>query len=394
MTKTILFFVKLPINQHFASRYGFDYLRSKKIDVQVLNVIKILSSNDRISGHYIAEDRKIDVPQIVVDDLIHLDRILDRFNCNKVISYITFHHSYKIYNRLKVYQIPYITSNVMGAAIGYLNLRDNKTSKIRKLIEDFSGVTYRYYLKFRNGHSFTKYPPLYHSTMHNRDTELYDNRTTIIFNCSYDYDHYLKNISIDRPEYIPSEKYILLLPNHPWECNNYKLLGLQAKITKSEYSRLINIFLNRLEELSGVNIVIAGYPIASSDEDIYMGRKFMLGCDTEQLVKYSSAVIGHHTGAFNFVALHKKPHALISFRSLHQDIHYNQAMKQQSIALRKEILYVDQLSECEELVKRGITYDDESTKEYIFNHVCPKEIYQSKSWSYWEKIVDEVKELQ
>ena len=117
-----------------------------------------------------------------------------------------------------------------------------------------------------------------------------------------------------------------------------------------------------------MKILVSGYPNAIAEEDIYEGRKFLLGTDTEQLVKYSSGVITHFSGAINFAVLHSKPICLINYKDFDNDPRFTNSIKSYSAFLNLPINYVDSDSKIQNLISKGLfTHNFTRYAEYNIN---------------------------
>ncbi|MDG2284335.1 MAG: hypothetical protein P8N43_02230, partial [Alphaproteobacteria bacterium] len=215
----------------------------------------------------------------------------------------------------------------------------------------------------------------------------------ILLNQTFDYDRYLANKGMLKPSYIPKDKYLLLLPNHAWMVHDYIINHGQkdCSMTKERYSQLINNTLDKIESLAGIKIVVAGYPNGTVEEDVYINREFLLGTETEQLVKYSTGVLTHFSGAINFAVLHQKPICLINYVDFDDDPRFSGPIKAYARELNVPINYVDSDSKIEQLVSNGIgSMDKGRYASYVENFICPKSLAEGSDVLFWQRVITNI----
>ena len=237
-----------------------------------------------------------------------------------------------------------------------------------------------------------RYPPFLLLT-NNYEELMCSKSNNVLLNHTFDYDRFLLNFGVPKPEYIPNEKYLLLLPNHAWMVADYIINDWQddCSMTKDRYKFLINATLNEIESVTKTKILVAGYPNAIPDEDIYVGRKFLLGTDTEQLVKYSSGVITHFSGAINFAVLHSKPICFINYRDFDSDPNFTNFIKSYSAFLDLPINYVDSESKIKKLLSQGLfTNNFERYADYKHSFIVPNEITHREKNFFWTRVLENI----
>jgi len=191
-----------------------------------------------------------------------------------------------------------------------------------------------------------------------------------------------------RPGYLTDDEYYVLLVNHPFDIHDSKLHRTKAITSPGKYASIINRFLDFVEEKTGVNVWIAAYPKATEEENIYNGRPFIY--DTEQLVKYSSGVIGHHTGAFNFAVAHGKPICLIDLCDAPSCSQFRLENRAYASEFRVPIHCIDSENDCLNLVKGDIfSINKEAYAEYRENYLMSEGI-RNRSRMVWEVFLDVV----
>ena len=392
--KTIIVIDIEPSNEAFIKQWGYDELLSLGFDVVLLNIFPWIY-NDKLNG---MKDRNVihPIPNIKQNNISSrsaLRETLDDIKGEKIVMYMAT-RSNAVLSVLKEMSIPYMTQFTMGGVHGYANTSflDRAIKCVKRTIAS-PNAAIKKYRERKEGMNYEKniYPPKYHVTMYSDDAKSFDDRTKIIINHSFDYDRFVRNSDLPKPDYIPDNDYVLLLANHNWRIHDNALDPHRTNklIGRNEYKALITAFLNRLQEKIDKEIVISASPGKTKDEDIYERWRFILGGDTEQLVKYSSAVFGHYTGGFNFAVLHRKPISLISFRKMHEDYLFDTSMKIYSGALRTKINYVDTEEECELFVKNQMfEFKDVAYGEYIKKYIRTNELTKDDCRLYWERVYE------
>lgn len=100
------------------------------------------------------------------------------------------------------------------------------------------------------------------------------------------------------------------LPYHADIQTEYpELVNSVEKIAESYY-RSLNIFFERIEQVSGGEVVIVEHPSGVHNTNPFNGRKIFY-YKTAELVKDAKAVCMHCSNSLNFVALYNKPVAFL-----------------------------------------------------------------------------------
>lgn len=141
-------------------------------------------------------------------------------------------------------------------------------------------------------------------------------------NCIISAGNYTKNIDIhinhtdwdtckviegkNRSVVIPNNRYFVFLdiyfPAHP------DFIGQKRIIKPSEeiYQKNMNVFFDKIERDLGVDIVVAAHPKANYEDNTFCGRR-IIKYNTAELVRYSEAVITHHSSSISFAVIYDKP---------------------------------------------------------------------------------------
>jgi len=386
--RTIIFITNYPFNEDYARKYGFDILKKRGFDIVILNVFNFIypEAVDKLPK-YSKLEPVWNIEQVCVKSIKELERQLNSIRGWKIV-FLKTAARIKLLRVLKRARIDYIKT---FANIGpYFSCRNTFSNRYIHSIIRLIKNPFDFFLQSIVPRM--PYPLL--GIKHPKHIVLGSNlpgfvnpspKTKIIHTHSYDYDRYLRNINIHKPVFIPDEDYYVHLLNSPWALHDYVILNIKPSVNKDEYKKIINNFLDFLEEKTKKRILIAANPKATEDQNIYNGRPFIKN-NTEQLVKYSSGVITHHTGAINFAVIHNKPICLISARKLDKNPFFHNCMHASSKALGLDINYIDTPEDWRHIEDKGIFhYNPESYADYTKKYIT---LNKSEKRLHWDIISD------
>ena len=119
--------------------------------------------------------------------------------------------------------------------------------------------------------------------------------------------------------------------------------------------------------------------------------KFLLGIDTEQLVKYSSGVIAHFSGAINFAILHSKPICLINFKDFDNDPRFTNSINSYSKFLKAPINYFDNIDDYNNTdLKNSFLRNSKIYDDYRHRFITPNGLGDTKEEFFWERILKNI----
>ena len=386
--KTIIFITFHPFNEDFARKHGFDILKKRGFNIAILNVFNFIHPEcvDKFP-QYSKLEPIWNIEQVYVKSTKELERQLNYIRGWKIV-FLVIPPRIKILRVLRRARVDYIrTFANKGPRPSFENTFSNRyIHSIIRLIKN----PFDFFLKS----IVTRIPYPLLGVNHPKyiilGSDLPDfvnpsSKTIIIHAHSYDYDRYLRNKNIPKPVFIPDEDYYVHLLNSPWGVNDYVLLNVKPSINKEEYKKIINNFHDFVEDETKKRILIAANPKVTEDQNIYNGRPF-IKYNTEQLVKYSSGVISHHTGAINFAVIHNKPICLISARKLDEDLVFYNHMNASSKALGLKINYIDTPEDWRNIKDKGIfDYNPESYADYIKKYIT---LNKSEKRFHWDIVSD------
>lgn len=399
--KTIIFITVYPFNEDYGLKYGFDVLIKRGFRLLILNVSDFLyprlSGNK--TGYYEELNPVMGIEQINIRSGNELKNYLLNLNSWK-IAYLVAYPFISLRKVLTSAKTDYIMTNAGHHPLPHENMEKRTfIDRLSRLIKRFIKKPDRSFLiylcdalKFYIYNLSLRYPMLFgikYPRYYIRGTEGYihpfsASKTNVIRAHSFDYDRYLRNRDRPKPKYIPNEKYYVHIADTPWGGHDYIFMNYEGGITKSEYRDIINSFFDLVENRTGGRIVIAAHPKHTDEDNIYNGRPFL--SDTEQLIKYSSGVICHFSGAARFAVIHKKPLCFISLWKMKDDKHFQSSVKAYAKAVESDIYYIDRREDAEALTEKGFfSYNHKSYENYMKKYIKP---YDSSGRLIWDIVAD------
>lgn len=391
--KTIIFITVYPFGEDFALKYGFDILRRRGFNVAILNVMNFIFAEALVKKipHYNILPPVGNVEQVCVRSGEELQLHLKRIEGWRIAVLVIFPYV-RILRVLKRTGVRYIrtftnlapppfsepgsfVSRILNALSGLIKnpFKFFVSSVIHKLPPPLIGLQY------------PAYDILGSEEAHN---QIHSSEIKCINAHSFDYDRYLRNREKVRPSYLPGGEFYVHIANHTWDVHDNVLLNIKPAIGKEEYARIINRFFDRIEENTGKSIIIAAYPKATDDENIYEGRPFLY--DTEQLIKYSSGVFCHYSGAIKFAIIHKRPICFISIRQFQEYAYHRYAILQYINALNTEVHFIDREEGVQTLIEQGIfSYNRKVYEDYFNKYIATRCTNGRLLWDIVAEALDE-----
>ena len=399
--KTIIIFTINPINDDFAKRYGVKFLKDNNFKVVFLNLCALIHGIDvaRQLG-WDRPKRSSEVTEFFITDYQMLEIHLRSYR-NESIIYLNITTPGRLLALISKLSIPYIEGSLWGG-IQTIDWNIKRECFLRKIYSKLLKVFLepKKHLKAKWSYLLytlvRKFHPPFLIVTNNYDIFTSLVNQNVILSHTFDYDRYLANKNLEKPKYIPKDKYFVLLPNHAWMVQDYIINNayLDCSMTQERYSNLINRTLDKIEFLTGTKILVAGYPNATPEENVYIGREFLLGKETEQLVKYSSGVITHFSGAINFAVLHSKPVCIINYIDFDNDPRFTNAIKSYSDFLGIPINYVDTNADVEKLFSNGLfSLDLSFYNEYYHKFIRPNELTFYNEKPFWQRVIENINKV-
>jgi hypothetical protein len=389
---TIIFITAYPFNEDYALRYDFDILKRKGFKIIILNIARFVYSE---SIEKIPSYNKLDpvsgVNQERVESGKELEERLRNIESPKIVLLMTF--KYRLLRIIKRAKVDYMR---MVAAIPPIPHSDSKRQtfyqRTIRTVKSFKkrpgpyffAILQRIFSYSLLGLNYPKYL-IVHSNEAYRNCRYSVPEDRIIRLHSFDWDRYLKNKNMPRPDFIPDGNYYVFIADTPWGGHDYHFHNVAPVISKSEYSEIINSFFDFVESETGQKILIAAHPKHTREDNVYHGRP-LYHFQTEQLIKYSTGVICHYSTAINFVVIHNKPLCMISMTKLKQDSYFHQYITAYEAALGTKIYYIDVEEDLGQMMDDGMfSYNPDIYEAFKKRYIVGDDFDETL---YWERITD------
>lgn len=399
--KNIVIFTIAPINQDFLKRYGYYFFKDNDVEVIFYNLCNLIYGPKKAFDlGYNNLGRISYVKELKIISYKQLYFLLKKYREDTIV-YFNISANPILLLILLINKVPYIDGSPWGGIQTQDWIKGNPLltlfNKFKKYLKQPIHKTKRKISSYFSNFFSYLHPSIFRLTSNSIELSIHREKNTdnsLLLNHTFDYDRYLTNSHMDKPSYIPEHQYYLLLPNHAWMIHDYIINDAEKDcvITKEKYEKLINKTLDDIESLTGRKILIAGYPVASKDEDIYKNRDFLLGTETEQLVKYSSGIITHFSGAINFAIIHKKPICIINYKVFDDDPRFYGPIKAYSKYLDAPINYVDNSKDLKNIEPNKLfVFNEEKFQEYFYEYICPKQLHVKNPELFWERVLNKLK---
>lgn len=305
MITSIYFIHRFHFNKQYYIQDQFELFKRKGFDVKYIDIVSIIKSKH-------LEDT---CPDSLKDNVIYFDRIRNFRSFFKeqkgtciVISDIGFQgNSAWFFRILSKYNIPYCStdsgfSKVKEKAV-VTTVKNQVNEKIRRL--RFSKLIKKplQLLDYYCTKLILKPADLlliYRRKVRKRLRKVCDQNTRIVYTNSPDWDVAMQ----EQEERIVKDRYVVFIdqyiPYHP------DFIMENISIKASQYYHDLNLFLKKIQEQTGLKIVIAAHPRRMNQHDDDYPFDIIYN-KTANLVRYSEFVLLHYSSAINFAIIYSKP---------------------------------------------------------------------------------------
>jgi hypothetical protein len=383
--RTLLFTASYPFNEDHALKYGFDILKRRGFKLRILNLMWILLPKEAARSYSSPEKLGpvCGVEQVVLKSVSEFEEHLKAVAGWKLVVLSSFWNM-PLLRALKRAGVGYVQlfTNLVPQPIPPMSAR--LTRVVRKLLlrpDRFLQET----VMPRLPRAWAGIdPPSFVVRGSEAAPDDFPHKTVRIQAHSFDYDRYLMNQDGLRHAQAPAGDYFVHLECPPWECHDYKVFGLRASVTKEEYAGIINPFFDFVERETGKKVLISAHPKHTQDDNVYGGRPFLYG--TESLVRHSSGVFCHYSGALNFAVINRKPLCVLSSRRLAGDDYFHTNLKTYTSALKAPVNLIDEEAEWKALSKIGFFRYDASAYDYYLREYIAARPEEKRL--LWEMVAD------
>lgn len=203
---------------------------------------------------------------------------------------------------------------------------------------------------------------------------------TIIWSSAPDYHIYnqhKKNPQNNFVKELPS--YVVFIDDCVTYASDWEFLGINPPVTPEMYFSVMSKFFDMVENLWGVNVVIAAHPNSKNDVRIKegFGNRLTICGMTAELVSFSKAVLLHASTGVSFAALADKPIFFISTKELSQS-RYGMYVRSMAKEFNKKPIIVDGLHSLPKLQPNSTK--SRLNSRYVERYLRSKKAKENRPW--------------
>lgn len=415
LKKQIIYIFPYSLTAWDATRYGFDFMLAQGVELKVFDLSMLVSSRSDtgrkfLHTNYIKKISSYLELETVVRQAANTAIFIDCINGLAGLRWQSRH----IFRLFKKYNIQYFIVEIGSLP---LQVTINRKQIINKLKKALQIKKLFVFLQWKLGKSIVDWRARYfhHYQLpakifvgHTELLQSYLNRYNltkdrIIPIHSFDYDRYL-NYQNTQKHIIPDEGQVKLdeeqvLPNNDkgicvfldqaliQHSDFGKSIGF-CPVTAQKYFPSINKFFDKLEKLTGLNIVIAVNPRTQYDKtpQIFGGRP-LIKDKTLELVAQSSLVLVHNSTAVNFAVLFNKPILFLKTSEMLNAYGFTNLIDNMASALETKTVCIDHDDDVENAGLQDYTNWERNFSNYKYKYVMTKDL---KNKTTWEIVLDEL----
>lgn len=373
----VVFITQLRFSDHHVKSHRIDFLRSRGIDVQIIEIDSLLNwQKDAQSNSGHAETHR---PKTYKE----FSKLVKQLNNDSIFIClfwydVRFVRVFRVFTRQKstyalnlnvTFPKTLIQQNLWLWFKSKLNVENFLLSLFIRMPSWIFGVRPPNYI-LTGGDKTSTYPKAFREIP--RILKLH----------TFDYDDFLSDQTNNAIKEITAKdsdkprKYVVfldqLLPEHP---DLIQIYG-QTFIAPEMYYEILSEFFDRFEAQHGIEVVIAVHPRDSSrDLKKRFGQRRTYLYRTSELVRDSEGVLLHYSASVSFVVLYKKPCLLLDFSEFRSFPSYlcldviGKLLKAQVVDLRAP------------KIPMLAPIDNEAYESFRNDYIKSKE---SENFTYWE----------
>lgn len=402
--KTLIYLVPYPITPSCIEKFGFNIMRDQGIDFQVFELSAFAPRNHPnakydtlLNETFIKKIKSLKEFEQCIKSTAHHSFYVDCINGMNGLLW----DSRKIFNILKKYaaqyyiveigplpvlSIPRKKSQLFSRVLNKLKAISN-LSQFIKSVQIYSGKKYLAYFAKRN-HGYQL--PYKIFSVDNDICKNYlarynlPNETRISIH-SLDYDRYLTFMKNNNN--VKTEKICVFIDqamtHHP-ELS--KKMGLDRPVTHENYMRSMNQFFSKLEELTGLRVVIAAHPASRYQDyqDAFEGREIIKN-KTIEIIAKSELLLTHNSTAISYGILFDKQIALLATNEQIQT-GFDRIIKKMADSLNVPMICIDH--NFSRLALKEYATWKKDYDHYLYSYIKAKE---TPNKMIWETVAEEVK---
>lgn len=161
---------------------------------------------------------------------------------------------------------------------------------------------------------------------------------------------------------------------------DWKLLNVEPPIGADEYYPKLRVLLDRVEQISGMSVVVAGHPNSRAVPDyanLVGGRELVFG-QTAALVMQAELVLSHASTATSFIALAQKRALFVSSRSIDATA-YGAFVRAMARSLDRPTVMLDNVEQLEaEMLTRPAS--EKASASYVERYLRSQDATEDRPW--------------
>lgn len=330
----IIYLVGGPLTERWLSYYRLDTIH-KFFDVEYWDCSDILKNPYTVVN-------PIERPYVYRITSLRMisNRLSDKPAKTIIVPEIGFHKAnYKIFKRIAQYVCNCVIIDIWTFPLLHLYNAPNSNNKnlikkkgIKQSLYRFTPIRlFAKFIKYGPTLKYLSYIKEEYNLLKSKRYIYWEKKCKDLFNIqqitygqevpnSINHPDYEKYISLQNSEPFLSGDYIVFIGQYlPYHADlltdNPELANQVEKIAMSYYSAL-NRFFEKIEQVSGCEVVIAEHPSGVHKNNPFNGRKIFY-YRTAELVKDAKAVCMHSSNSLNFVVLNNKPVAFLECAALY-----------------------------------------------------------------------------
>jgi len=164
---------------------------------------------------------------------------------------------------------------------------------------------------------------------------------------------------------IPKCKYILYYDQSTFDSPDRRILNFPLQLTKETFLKKINLYFERIENITGKKVVIAGSPKRVYEDNEFNGRDIINNL-TAKLTYHADIIILHTTMAYNYAVAMNKPFVILKIQE-YDDEALN-AINNLSKHFRKKIMSIEKNFDTS-MLNEATKIDHNIYKNHVYNYM-------------------------
>lgn len=376
-----------------AERYGFKSLLAKGIDLTVFDVSALISTRsgvtvDPMHESYITKITSYAMLEQEIKKTTHQAAYIDCINGLNGLQW----KGRKIFKLFKTYDVDYYLVEIGSLPLLPQGQRRHFKSKLKKALNLRKLFTY---LCWKGGrwlaHQQHTYLNCYqlpkkifvgHTEMVEQYLQKYRLERNRVFPIhSFDYDRYLNYKRQPSPAVITDNKLCVFLDQALAHHSDFGKSVSFSPVTAEKYLPSLNQFFDKLEQETGLTVVIAASP-RSRQQDMAgaFGNRAVIRDDTLSLVAQSELVLMHSSTAVSFAVLFDKPILLLKTTEMLNAHGFGHFLDNMALSLGVPTLCIDHKEAVDKVALQDYARWERNYDNYKYKYIKTKGLADKTTW--------------